>query len=82
MTRTSSLSRNKSKISENGELSHAHVWEDYPKASYRFNATPTKITTQLFNDMEREILNFIKEKKKHTQDSKKKKKKFCENHHP
>ena len=35
-----------------------------PKAIYRFNATPVKIPTELFIDLERTILNFIRKNKK------------------
>jgi hypothetical protein len=34
-----------------------------PKAIYRFNASPTKISTQFFTDLQRTILNFIQKNK-------------------
>ena len=35
----------------------------FPKATYRFNAMPTKIPEKFFADLERTILNFIWKKK-------------------
>ena len=45
-----------------------------PKAIYRFNAIPIKITTELFKDIQRAFVKLTWKEKK-TQDSKKKKKK-------
>ena len=46
-----------------------------PKAIYRFNAIPIKITTELSKDIQRAFVKLTWKEKK-TQDSKKKKKKI------
>ena len=67
MTRTSSLSKKKSKkTSEKGLIFHGNglvrltvKMAILPKAIHRFNAMAINIPTQFFTDMERAILNLI-----------------------
>jgi hypothetical protein len=72
MARTSSLLRKKSKISEDGKISHTHrlaglirqklvIW---PKTMYRFKAITIKIPTQFFIELESAICKIIWNNKK------------------
>jgi hypothetical protein len=77
MTRTLSLRRKKSKISEDGKIPPCSWigWINMVKmaillkAIYRFSAIPNKVPTQFFIELERETCKFIWNNKK-TQDSK------------